>query len=210
MLCIRSISLRARSFTVSGIPAASIFSRRLCRSAPSSSSPSSLRMAFSCSRRIWSRWSLPIVLCTSFWILALSSRISTCLLRNKARSRSRSSTFGVSSMCCFCSSVWSGAAETRSARYTGSSVFDTVAATSGATAAPDSTYFSYRLLTERMCASISRPSPTWSATISISTSMKGLNCVKRAMRARCAPATSICTPAGVCRMPLISAMVPMA
>src|SRR5213076_2351360 len=29
MLCIRSISLRARSFTLSGIPAASIFSRKL-------------------------------------------------------------------------------------------------------------------------------------------------------------------------------------
>src|ERR1700682_671986 len=60
-----------------------------------------------------------------------------------------------------------------------------------------------------MCASISRPSPTWSATVSISTSMKGLNWTKRTIRARCAPATSICTPAGVWRMPLISAIVPV-
>src|SRR6266853_244459 len=61
-----------------------------------------------------------------------------------------------------------------------------------------------------MCASISRPSPTWSATVSTSTSMKGLNCTKRTMRARWEPATSICTPAGVWRIPLISAMVPVA
>jgi len=52
--------------------------------------------------------------------------------------------------------------------------------------------------------------PTWSMIGSTSTSMYGLNWLNRTIRARCDPATSICTPAGVCRMPLISAIVPVA
>ena len=77
---IRSTSLIARALISSGMPAASTLSRSsLISACCGSSSPSSRWMAFSCSRRMYSRWVLSISDLTSDWIRPLSSRISIWL-----------------------------------------------------------------------------------------------------------------------------------
>jgi len=132
-------SFRAFSLTSSGMPAASIFSRSSLISELPSSSPSSFWMAFICSRRMYSRWVLSSVCCTSLWIFAFICRISFCFARKTERNRSRSMTPPISSSCCRWSMVRSWLCATRSAKCDGSSVLFAVIATSGTIEPPFST-----------------------------------------------------------------------
>ena len=106
---IRSISLRARLRTSSGMPDDSTFSRSsLISACCGSSSPSSRWIALSCSRRMYSRWVLSISDLTSLWIFPFSSRTSTCRARNAEQTLSRSTTSMISSSSWRCSVVMSG------------------------------------------------------------------------------------------------------
>jgi hypothetical protein len=88
---------------------------------PSSSSPSSLRMASSCRRRRCSRccWSSPSR--TSWLIFSVSSRSASASLAHPSTRRTRSVTSIASSSCTLRSVVRSGHQPTRSARPPGSS-----------------------------------------------------------------------------------------
>ena len=109
MRLIRSISLIALARTSSGMPEASTFWRSsLISACCGSSSPSSRWIAFSCSRRMYSRWVLSISDLTSDWIRPFSSRISIWRARNWLTSLSRSMTSIVSSSSWRCSVVMSG------------------------------------------------------------------------------------------------------
>ena len=105
----RSTSLSARALTSSGMPEPSTFSRSSLTSACcGSSSPSSRWMAFSCSRRMYSRWVLSSSDLTSDWMRPFSSRISTWRARKADTSFRRSMTSSVSSSSWRCSVVMSG------------------------------------------------------------------------------------------------------
>src|SRR5439155_1266055 len=186
MRLIRSISLRARDLTSSGMPAASTFSRSSFTSACcGSSSPSSRWMAFSCSRRMYSRWVLSISDLTSDWILPFSSRISIWLDRKALTSLRRSTTSIVSRSSWRCSVVMSGLYATMSARSPGSLMLRAATAASGGTGAPLATYCSIWAWTVRMRAWTSTPASGSAPSVATRAKMNGSDCSKSTTRRRC-------------------------
>ena len=103
ILSVRAISLSAFSSTSAGICLALIFSVRVSRSA--TSSPSSLWMALSCSRRKYSFWFLSMFWRTAALIFFSSLAISSSSLRQRSNSLSRSTTPAVSRSFCLVSSL---------------------------------------------------------------------------------------------------------
>ena len=98
----RSSSRSASFFTASGMPGGLDLLRAAPRSPSvwSSPSPSSLWIAFSCSRRKYSRWFLPTSDCTCDWIFEPSSSTSSSLMRIRFRLSRRARTSSVSSTSC--------------------------------------------------------------------------------------------------------------
>ena len=84
------------------MPAASILARSSSISlACSSPSPSSFWIAFSCSRRKYSRWFFPTSDCTCDWIFEPSSRTSSSLISSRFSASIRARMSSVSSTSCF-------------------------------------------------------------------------------------------------------------
>ncbi len=151
----RSAALR----TSSGSSSAASCSRSSFTSACCSSpSPSSSWIAFSCWRRKYSRWPFSISDWTCDWIFEPSSITSSSRFRIVVIWRSRSSTFAVSSSCCF-SSVFRRIVEaTRCESALGSSTF---------TAAIWSSSGRYGT------AAMIRPKRFWTLRVSASSSFEG-------------------------------------